>query len=187
MVGGDPFKTALLKEFKMKTLADLKRDSKSGKLYGVMTVRCGSNEIPERLAAKRQIMDANSVAIFFKMADGKKSELRIDRASLLEYAEDTLTIYNEGFRDLNNDEKAIMQEWKEIENKPENIKQLEIDMLSDGSTMFYKKKVFFHNKGYSYLTGFDEEKGLKYDFNTQKIRDKNIKGSISMQYKLIRE
>lgn len=171
----------------MKTLSDLKRDSKSGKLYGVMTVRCGSNDIPERLQGKRQIIDANSVAIFFLTNDGKKSELRIDRASLLEYTEDTLTIYNEGFRDLNSDEKAIMNEWKEIANTPENIKQYEIDALTDGSQMFYKEKAFFHNKGYSYLMGFEEEKGLKYNFNTKQIKDKSIKGTISMQYKLIRE
>lgn len=171
----------------MKTLADLKRDAKNGKLFGVMTVRCGSNDIPERLSGKRQIVDANSVAIFFLTNDGKKSELRIERASLLEYTEDTLTIYNEGFRDLNNQEKAIMQEWKVIANTPENIRQSEIDSLTDGSQMFYKEKAFFHNKGYSYLMGFDEEKGLKYDFNTQKIRDKNIKGTISMQYKLFTE
>lgn len=171
----------------MKTLSDLKRDAKSGKLFGVMTVRCGSSDIPERLAAKRQIIDANSVAIFFMMADGKKSELRIDRASLLEYTEDSLTLYNAGFRDLNEQEQAILNEWKEIANKPENIKQLEIDVLSDGSTMFYKEKAFFHNKGFSYLMGLDEEKGLKYDFNTSKIRDKSIKGTISMQYKLVLE
>ena len=171
----------------MKTLADLKRDAKSGKLFGIMVVRCGTTDIPERLAAKRQITDANSVAIFFKMQNGVKSELRIDRASLLEYTEESLTIYNEGFRDLNAQEQAIMNEWKEIANRIENIKQYEIDMLTDGSQMFYKKKVFFHNKGYSYLTGFDEEKGLKYDYSTQKIRDKSIKGAISMQYRLIKE
>ena len=171
----------------MKTLSDLKRDAKSGKLYGEMVVRCGTSDIPDRLKGKRQIIDANTVAIFFLNNEGKKSELRIDRASLLEYTEDALTIYNEGFRDLNSDEKAIMNEWKEIANTPENIKQYEIDALTDGSTMFYKKKSFFHNKGYLYLMGFDEEKGLKYDFNTQKIRDKNIKGTISMQYKLFTE
>lgn len=171
----------------MKTLSDLKRDAKSGKLFGEMVVRCGTNDIPERLKGKRQIFDANSVAIFFKTHDGKKSELRIERASLLEYTEDTLTIYNEGFRDLNSDEKAIMNEWKEIANTPESIRQREIDLLTDGSQMFYKEKAFFHNKGYLYLMGFDEEKGLKYDFNTKQIRDKNIKGTISMQYKLFRE
>lgn len=170
----------------MKTLADLKRDAKSGNLFAIMTIRSGSSDIPERLAMKRQIIDANSVGIFFKMADGKKSELRIERASLLEYTENTLTLYNAGFRELNEEEQAIMNEWKDIENKPENIKQYEIDILTDGSSMFYKKKMFFHNKGFSYLTGVEEEKGLQYDFNTSKIRDKSIKGTISMQYVLVK-
>ena len=172
----------------MKTLSELKRNAKNGGLFGVMTIRCGSSDnIPERFTQKRQIIDANSVAIFFMTQDGKKSELRIDRASLVEYTDELLTIYNEGFRDLNVQEQTVKQEWEEIANKPENIKRYEIDALTDGSQMFYKQKAFFHNKGYSYLMGLEEEKGVKYDFNTQKIRDKNIKGTISMQYRLIRE
>ncbi len=168
----------------MKTLADLKRDSKSGKLYGVMVVWCGNTEIPERLAVKRQIFDANSVAVFFKMPDGKKSELRIERASLLEYTDESLTIYDGGFRDLTEQEQRIMNEWKEIASRSENVKQSEIDMLPDGSSMFYKEKRFYQEKGFSYLRGLEEERGMKYDFNTGKIRDKNIKGNISLQYKL---
>lgn len=112
--------------------------------------------------------------------------MRIERASLLEYTKNTLTLYNAGFRELNEEEQTIMNEWKDIENKPENIKQSEIDMLTDGSSMFYKKKMFFHNKGFLYLTGVEEEKGLQYDFNTSKIRDKSIKGTISMQYVLVK-
>lgn len=171
----------------MKTLADLKRDSKNGKLFGVMTLRLGTSNIPDRLAEKRKIVDANSVAIFFEMADGRKSELRVERASLVEYTDDKLTIYNPGYRQLNDVEKAIMNEWEEISNRPENKKQYEIDVMSDGSSMFYKKKSFFHNKGYSYLLGHEEEKGLKYDVNKDMILDKSFKGDISMQYVLSKE
>ena len=168
----------------MKTLADLKRDSKTGKLFGTMIVWCGSTEIPERLSAKRQIIDANSVAIFFQMQNGKKSELRIERASLLEYTDEMLTVYASGYRELNEEEKQVKNEWEEIANRIENVKQYETDALTDGSQMFYKEKAFYHNKGYSYLIGFDEEKGMKYDHNKKLIRDKNIKGDIELQYRL---
>lgn len=89
-----------------------------------------------------------------------------------------------GFRDLNEEESKIMQEWQTITKTEKYQKQAEIDAYTDGSSTFWQQKAFFINKGYEYLMGCNQINGLKYDFNTQKIRDKAIKGAISMQYNI---
>ena len=168
----------------MKTLSDLKRDAKSGKISGEMIVRFGSKDIPEKLQGIRKIVDANTVGITFLNLDGKKSECTIKCASLVEYTDEFLTIYSPGIRELNEEEQKIINEWKSITETEAYKKQSNIDALSDGSTTFYQEKRFFESRGFDYLRGFDEQKGKKYDFNTQKIKDNAIKGEILLQYKI---
>ena len=168
----------------MKTLADLKRDAKSGKISGEMIIRNGSNNIPETLQGMRKIVDANTVGITFLNKDGKKSELPIKCASLVEYTDELLTVYQAGKRDLNTEEQRIMDEWKAVTDTEAYKNQSNIDALSDGSTTYYQQKRFFENKGFDYLLGFEESKGKKYDFNTRKIRDNSIKGEVSLQYRI---
>lgn len=168
----------------MKTLAELKRNAKSQTLLAEMVIRCGDHDIPERLMGWRGIVDANSNSITFLTKEGKKSQLDIEFASLVEYEENKLTIYLPGFRDLNEEESKIMQEWQTITKTEKYQKQAEIDAYTDGSSTFWQQKAFFINKGYEYLMGFNTINGLKYDFNTQKIRDKAVKGEISMQYNI---
>jgi len=171
----------------MKTLTDLKRDASAGKLKAEMIIRNGDINIPERLKGKRQIISSNSAGITFLNNDGEKSELRIKCASLAEYTGEALTIYCAGYRPLNTSERAIMDGWESIASTKESQRQSEIDMLSDGNQMYYKRKHYFTDKGYEYLLGFDEHKGLKYDFNTKTIRDNGIKGKIDIQYKIYNE
>lgn len=168
----------------MKTLADLKRDAKSGKLYGEMIRRNGSTEIIERLRGKRKIVDSNSVGITFLNADGKKSELRIESASLVEYNGDTLIIYRPGKRELNDQEKAVMQKWQAIADTDKHQEQSRIDALSDGSQTYYQKKRFFTESGYEYLLGFDTKCGKKYEYSTQMVIDNRVKGDPDMVYKI---
>lgn len=170
----------------MKTLADLKRDAKAGNIEGELVFRMGSTDIIERLRGRRKIIDANSVGITFLNNDGKKSELRIERAALLEYAGDKLTVFNPGYRELSDEEKAVMTAWEAINNTPQYQEQSRIDALSDGSSTYYQKKSFFEKRGKLYLMGYDEQAGLKYDHNTGKVRDKSIRGDIQMQYNIYR-
>ena len=97
------------------SLANLKRDAKSGKLYGELVERFGETEIIDRLKGRRKVVGANTVGITFLNTDGKKSECRIDRAALMEYTGDMLIVFNPGLRELNNEESKVMQGWKEIE------------------------------------------------------------------------
>lgn len=168
------------------TLAQLKRDAKSGKLYGEMTEQFGSTEIPERMRGQRKIVDANSVGITFLNADGKKSECGIDRATLVEYTGDSLTVFQPGYRDLDADEIRVMNGWKKITETEDYKRRAEVDILSDGSSTYWQQKGFFRDAGKEYLMGFEEQAGCKYDFNTGKIRDKSIRGDAILKYKIVK-
>lgn len=170
----------------MKTLADLKRDAKAGKISGEMIIRCGGTDIPERLRGIRKIVDSNSVGITFLNADGKRSEMPIKSASLVSYDDDSLTIYSAGKRDLNTDELSVFKEWESISGTEEFRERERIDALSDGSSTYYQKKYFFKDRDFEYLLGYDTIRGKKYDFRDGKIIDNSIKGDIEMQYKIYR-
>ena len=165
----------------MKTLAQLKRDAKSGKLFAEMIIFHGLNNIPERLQGERQVIDSNSVGIKFLNSDGKKSELRIESANLIEYTDENITVYKKGERELTEQEKAIFDKWETLRDK----KQEEIDLLSDGSTTFYRHKHFFIDSGYEYLLGYEIKQGKKYNMSTGKVMDNSIKGEIEWQYKIV--
>jgi hypothetical protein len=162
----------------MKTLTQLKRDAKSGKVFAEMIIRQGTTDIPESLKGKRKIVDANSVGITFLNNNGKKSELRIESASLVEYDDNSLTIYDPGLRELTVDEQAIFDKWELKKDR----KQEEVDALTDGSTSYWQQKHFFIDAGYEYLLGTEKKQGKKYDWNTKKVYDNSIKGNVSMKY-----
>ncbi len=169
----------------MKTLADLKRDAKSGALEGRFTYHDMWKEgLPERLQGWRKLIDCNSVAVFFLNKDGKKSELRIGKASLVEYDGETLTIYYAGYRDLTENEQRVMDAWNKIASTDEYKERAHDDALTDGSSTYYQKLRFFRDAGYEYLMGLEEQRGMKYDFNTGKVRDDKVKGPICMRYEL---
>lgn len=169
----------------MKTLADLKRDAKSGTLEGRFTYHSMWPEgLPERLQGWRKLIDSNSVAIVFLNEDGKKSELQIKKAALVEYDGETLTVYNAGYRDLTTDEQRVLDAWAKIAEKDDYKENARIDALTDGSSTYYQKLRFFKDAGYEYLIGLEEQRGMKYDWNTEKVRDDKVKGSVCMRYEL---
>ena len=170
----------------MKSLAELKREAKSGTLEGRMLIRGGSNDIPERLKNWRKIVASNSVSIFFQMDDGNVSELRLPRASLVEYDGEKLTVYYAGFRDLTVEEQRVIDGWKEKSITPEFKARAEMDALTDGSSTYWEEVVYFNKSGYEYLMGMKEQRGMKYDYNRRQVRDAKIKGSMCMQYEIRR-
>lgn len=156
----------------MKTLADLKRDAKSGTLEGKLAFHSmWQDGLPERLQGWRRLIDSNSVAIFFLTADGRKSELRLEKASLVEYDGTSLTVYFAGHRDLNEAERKVMSEW----NKKEQ---------ADSSLTYWSKLSHFKAAGMEYLMGDDKYGGLKYDSYLKKVRDDSIKGEVGMRYEI---
>lgn len=168
----------------MKTLADLKREAKSGTLEARMILRCGSTDIPESLQGWRKITGCNSVAIFILRNDGKKSDLPLKKASLVEYDGQTLTTYAAGLRDLTEEEQRVMDGWKKISSTEEFKERAINDAYTDGSSTYYQEKWYFENAGFGYLMGFNEERGMRRDFATGKIIDDRIKGDVVMRYEI---
>ena len=181
---------------KRKTLSELKRLAKTGKLYATMVIRCGGPateiDFPERLKGERQIINSNSVGITFKNADGTPSELYIKNAALTEFTGNELTIYSPGYRETTPQEQAVLDDWQKIADSEEYQRQMDIDCLSDGSQCYWREKCFFKERDMEYLLGFEEKRGAKLDWNVKNrgkkafIRDTSIRGEINMKY-VIRE
>lgn len=169
----------------MKTLADLKRDAKSGTLEGRFTFHSmWQDGLPERLQGWRRLVDSNSVAIFFQNADGRKSELRLEKSTLVEYDGNSLTVYFAGYRGLNAEESKVMDEWNRISSTPEFKERGRVDALTDGSSTYYEKVAFFRKAGMEYLMGNERQRGLKYDSYLMKVQDDSIKGEVGMRYEI---
>lgn len=170
----------------MPTLAQLKREAKAGMLYGEMVERLGDTAIPEQLRGLRKIVDSNTVSITFLNASGKRSECRVERASLVEYKGDELIIYNPGYRPLNAEEAAVMEKWNQIRSTPEHQEREKIDLLSDGNSTYYQKKHFFEDSGKGYLMGSEEQKGCLFERSMGMVRDASIRGAVCLRYKVMR-
>lgn len=159
----------------IKTLKQLKRDAQNGGLFLELVERYGSTEnIRENMKGKREVMGANTVAIFLKNTDGLKSELRFDAASLIEYTDETLTVYAPGERDLTAEEESFLSEWARIEQ--EYIKQ------NPYSDTYWKKKFYFEKSPFQYLNGWDKVRGKRFDRNSRKVIDNSIKGQAILRY-----
>jgi hypothetical protein len=170
----------------MKTFSDLKRLADTQSAFIEMVYRFG-DEIPDRLKGVRQLVGSKTKAILIKTNDGKVSQLDIDNTNLIDISDNALIVYNSGFRELTQAEKDILQAWEKIANETENQKQLETDMLTDGSIIFWKRKRFFTERNYSYLLGHEKERGEKYDHNTNKIKSDKVKGDKIMEYRIIKK
>lgn len=168
----------------MKTLADLKRDAKSGAFEARMLVRCGSDNIPEQLQGWRRIATSNTVSLFFVRPDGNLSELPIPKASLVEYDGQTLTTYYAGYRDLTADEQKVMDGWRAKADAPEFKERAEYDALSDGSSTYYEEVSYFRKYGMEYMMGSKKQCGKRYDWNAGKVQDDSIKGDVCMRYEI---
>ena len=164
----------------MKTLADLKRDAKSGRMSVELLEWYGKtgDEIKEVLRGLRKVEGANTVAIFITDNNGKSSELRIKYASLMEYDGECLIVYAAGHRDLTEEEKKILAEWERIEKEF-------LEKNPFGET-FWKRRDFFSKSSCPWLYGTDTVRGkrLEYVDGEQKIRDREIRGTALLKYKV---
>jgi len=168
----------------MKTLSDLKKDAKSGRMTAELVLRYGDTNIPELQRGKRRVINSNTVSITMLTNNGKESSLPLPFASLVEYDENKLTIYAPGLRELNEEEAKAMEEWKTITATKEYQKQAQTDAYTDGSSTYYQERAFFSNRGLLYLMGCHSENGLHYESRENKVRDKAVKGEIQLQYNI---
>lgn len=173
----------------MKTLADLKRDLTIGSSLTLVS-RYGQTE-GKNIGVERFVVKKNTVGLYLNIdkTATKGSFLDWPKASLLEYTNGTITIYASGFRPLTEKEKQI------IKDQPQDKKQDEIDILTDGSTMFYRRKAYFLRSGKEYLFGCKTQAGKRLKHGSRKtvedgsfedwaIDDDNFKGEIGLVYKV---
>jgi hypothetical protein len=121
----------------MKTLADLRRDAESGKMYLQLLNRFGSPEnIRGTQKELRRVVSVNTVGIKLIDSAGKTSSLDLVSASLVEYDGSSLKIFSPGLRPLNPEEQSVMDAWNQIRRTDDYKKRAEIDIMSDGSSTF---------------------------------------------------
>lgn len=165
---------------KKKTLADLKRDAESGKIAFELVERYGKTvgEIPERLQGIRLVQSVNTVSIYLVNHNGQISCFDYKPASLIEYTEDTLTVYSAGERSLTDEERNILNRWKEI--------QYEYEKVNPYSDVYWKKKAFFYDEypKYRYLAGFEKCCGKRFKYSSETVLDDRIKGKAILKYKI---
>ena len=164
---------------KLLTLAQFKRDAATGKMGLQLLERYGKKVEDDYICP---VVEVLSRCVKLKKKDGSLSWLDLDYASLVEYDGDTLKVYSVGLRELNDTEKAVMNGWKKLSDNDEYREQAYRDMMTDGSTTFYKEKSYFDNSSCPYL--FSEQNGKKYDYNTGKLYDPKIKGDCILKYKV---
>lgn len=159
----------------MKTIAQLKRDANSGKMFLELINRYG--EIPpEKMQGQRHVTRASTMAIFLD-TNGKESELQLPRANLVEYTDDRLIIYTAGERDLTESEKAFLEKAKQ-----ESYEYTKGDIYMND---FWHMQKFFKDNGFGYLLGYEKCHGKRLNTSTRRIQDDNIKGEPILTYKVI--
>lgn len=79
------------------------------------------------------------------------SAFSIQPASLLDFVDNTIVQYYPGEREMNEEEKKVMDEWASISSTEDYKKQAAIDIMTDSSTTYWRQKAFFQSKSMEYL------------------------------------
>lgn len=161
----------------MKTLAELKRNANTGSMVLEMTERYGNTDLPERLRGRRKVTGANTVALKLRNADGAESEMRFGSASLIEYTDNALIIYNAGYRELTDEE---MEELNRAKEERERY-QKEYPYCDS----FWHMKAFWKASKYPWLYDCGELKQgkmLRHTKDGDRIQDNAIKGDAILKY-----
>jgi hypothetical protein len=175
----------------MKTAADFKRDMTIGK--PVILRRRYNETAGNRIGTKRFLVKSNSVGFELSENAESKSGSFMDwpKTSLLEYDGKTATIYQSGLRPLTAKEKEVYK------GQPQDAEQQANDIMTDGSTMFYRQKAYFKARpGFMHLFGCHRERGMLLKHGTQAtidngtwsdwfIDDDAVKGEIGLVYEIL--
>jgi len=167
-----------------KTLAQLKTDLAIG--TAVTMIYSNRSDDSERIAKliniPRYVVKKNTVGICFNADKTAKTGSHLDypKASLLEYTDNVFTVYDAGYRPLTASEQAIRDNVPS--SRPENAEKIRNEIMSDGNGSHYLDLSYYRTHDAEYLMGHEEVRGLKYDYNTQTVRDNTIKGEKLMEY-----
>ena len=158
------------------TLADFKRDVVNRKIKLELVERFGKTgeSISERCRGIRTIQSVNTVGIVLETTDGLSSILFFPPAKLIDYDGKSLTIYDRGERDLTEQERKILVDWQKIED--DYYKQ------NPYGDAYWKKKDYFKSCPCPWLDGHEAIRGKRYNFNTGKVIDSQIRGNAILKY-----
>lgn len=121
--------------------------------YHLLTI----GQKPERIIINRPDVP---ISIFY---------MKSMKASLINYSQDSLKIYLPGLRLYNEQERTVMEQW----DKQREYEAERLDVLSDGSVEYWRKKYFYEENGCGHLLT-QRFKGL--------VRDEKIRGSLQLSY-----
>lgn len=158
------------------TLAQLKRDADAGILYLELLERGTQvgNEIPERLRGIARVTRSYSNGIYMQRGEGNESALEIRYASLIDYSNDYLIVYDAGVRFPTREELGVLVEYERL--RSENTFSAKINA-----------NTFINNSKYPWMRGLKEIRGKYYIPQHNLIRDSKIKGKVALKYKVYKE
>jgi len=167
----------------MTTINELKKNLKVGdKLKLVYRQHCEDkiNSMTEEEKIREIVAFRSKDLQLRRFGSDKPSTLDIpQRSNLCVMEGNTLSIYLEGERDLTPEEKAIM------DNEPKDEKQDNIDMITDGSTMFWRRKYYYKEHNADYLFVGEKQRGMRRNCNNNKIWDERVRGELSLKYEVV--
>lgn len=169
------------------TRADFIRDAKTNRVSLMLTGGANYDWIKEKRPQNlkpRSIVKVQTNAVYLSGEEnnGQGSFLEIPAASLMEYTGDTLSIYNPGAREMDQEEKDNAAK-AEIERK----KYQEENPYNDD---FWHMKNFYQHCSTPWIyfgSGTVKGKRAGQGSFTGKIIDNAIKGKLILQYKVIKE
>lgn len=161
------------------TLAEIKRKADAGNMYLELVERFGSQgaDIPERFRGVRRVLRSASFGLVLEFGS-KESRLVIDSAKLVECDGHSLTVYNAGHRELTEEERSILDQWRAFEKDYWNK-----NPFGNGPWVYRKK--FFKDHGYPYMAGYDIVQGKKYLEHEDKVLDMQVRGIPVCRYNVV--
>ena len=163
----------------MKTFADFKRVAAKGNMSLELIEWYGKTgaDIPKRIRGIRRVIKCSQTSL--TLQGTVESRLNYLRSSLLDYDGETLTIYTSGRRSLNEQEQRIVWEWQNLEA------DYKLSGKSD-EAVYRLRKEYYRNSECPWLfsDSFVKGKLTEHDGNVPMIRDKDLRGGMTMRYKV---
>lgn len=170
----------------MGTLADLKRKLSIGQGLKLVDYKDRLEGNNSKLNIVRYVVKTQGNGVYLNPDKEAKSGsfLEFPKASSVEFIDNGFNICFSGYRDLTEEEKNI------IANEPKDEEQSRIDIMTDGSQMFWRCKRYYKEQNAEYLS-FGNSKPIRGLYRTTDkenkdvIRDDSIKGEMSLSYEFV--
>lgn len=165
----------------MASLASFMKEARSGKMYLELVERYGVTEgnLPPDKTGPRAVVKVRTHGVELLGPGNKVSTLPLERASLVEYDNGILCVYNPAFRELTEEEIAY---------KVKIEAQIKARNLMNDSAEFWLRRKYYEADGYGYLQGIPT-KGKSYlgtfwSGGKQYVTDEREKGKLILKYRV---